>query len=323
MHPFPYFEIVKKAYELTVKNPWLWIFGLFIGGTTGFNLGSFNYVLPPPAINDYFAVKESYEAASSWVTAHPQEFAWLVALILLVGFVLLILSGLSRAAVIWATAKMTAAEKEPEPSGFKKTLREAQRFLWPIVGLQICITAGFLLIFLLFLAPIVYLFAVNAIGRAIVLLFLALVILLPTSIVFIFLHRYGPIFIVLFSQRISQALQLSFSLLRQKIRESLILAAFLVGLSFLFLLGLTFALILFSLPISLLGLLLVKLELGLAFYTLLVGSVITGIVFTIVLSAGFAVYQNIAWVLAVQELVKTVKKPAEKAKEAFAPEPAA
>lgn len=318
MQPFPYFEVVKKAYELAVKNPWLWVFGLFIGGTLGLNLGSFNYAVPPQAAKDYVGWRESCQSVYSWVNSHPQEFALLASLVLVAAFILIVLSGLSKAAVIWATAKL----KENEEVGFKKAVREGQRFLWPIVGLQLCITAAFFILLGLFAAPVLYLFLEGAIGRAVVLLLLALVILFPSSVVFIFLHRYGPIFIVLYRQRISQALQLSFNLLRQKVRESLILAAFLIGISMLFLLGLTFLLIFLSLPISLLALLLVKLELAAAFYALVLGAAVLGIVLTIALSAGFAVYQNIAWVLAVQELVRT-QKFAEKTKEALAAEPVA
>ncbi len=319
MQPFPYFEIVKKAYELTVKNPWLWVFGLFIGGTLGLNLGSFNYAMPRRLPGEYSQLRGDYQTAYSWITSHLQEFAAFALLVLAAAFVLIVLSGLSRAAVIWGSLKLVDEDKEAKIN-FKTSVREGGKFLWPVVGLQICITAAFFMLLGVFLGPVLYLFLQGAVGRAAVLVLLALVILFPSSVVFIFLHRYGPIFIVLYRQRIAAALQLSFSLLRQKLRESLLLAAFLIGTSILFILGLTFLLTLLGLPIGLLALLLLKLELFTAFYVFLLGAVAIGIVLSIVLSAGFAVYQNIAWVLAVRELVKTQKFPA-KAKEALAAEP--
>ena len=38
-----YIALAKRAYQITIKHPFLWIFGMFVVGTVGFsNIGSLN-----------------------------------------------------------------------------------------------------------------------------------------------------------------------------------------------------------------------------------------------------------------------------------------
>ncbi len=319
MTPFPYFEILKKAYELTLHNRWLWVFGLFLGGTGGVNFGISNYFSTQPS-REWTTLENQFEKGVGWISGNPEIFSLLVAGILFLAMLLIILAGLSRGAVIWATRTLAVAQE----ANFKKSLGVAKRYFWQIIGLQVIVTAAFSLLFIIFALPIGYLFSVNVIGRAIVLSLLGLVIFIPALVVFGFLHLYGPIFVVLYNARFFVAIQLSFNLIRHKLKESIILAAVLVGLSFGFVLAVIFSLIIFAFPLGLLGLFLAKLGFELAIYTLLIGAGILSICYTIVLGAGFAVFQNMVWVLAVLEMVKT-KKFEEKTKEekAFVAEPAA
>lgn len=321
MRPFPYIEILKKAYELTRKHLWLWAFGLFIGGSTGINFGSFNFVLSPRRAKFFKDLPAAWAGLQTWLAIHSRSLPWLIALFFLVVLVLVIFSGLSRGGVVWATAELQKDPQKPAtPPGFVRALRAAQKYLWRIIGLQVLISFGLIVLSVLFLAPIGYLFSVGAIGRAVVLSLLGLVILLPAVVVFRFLHLYGPIFLVVYGLSIRAALQYSFNLLMQKIWEGLVLIAFLLGLSIAFLLLLVFSIILLSLPVSILALVSLNLGFPAAFYTLVILTAAVSIVYTIFLSAGFAVFQNVVWVLAVAEMVRTRKLP-EKAR-ILATEPA-
>jgi hypothetical protein len=321
--PFPYLEILKKAFELAKANLWLWVFGFFIGGTTGLNLGGFNYVATPHKIEEFSAFWAKVQNSTIFFVSHSGIFYSLLILVSASAFLALVLSGISRGAVIWTTAKSAEHENSRKAEiSFAKALSASKKYLWQIIGLQILISAGYGVLLLLLAAPVGYFFSIAAIGRAVASLLLALLIFIPATFVFGFLHIYGPIFLVLYPVKISTALQLSFNLLRQKIKESLILAAFLVGISLLFVLAVIFSIIVVSVPVALLALFLLKLNFWVAFYTLIFGAAIFELVFTLVVSAGFAVFQNAAWVLAVQAMVKA-KKIEERAEKVLAAEPVA
>lgn len=336
MSAFPYFEIVKKAYDLTIRHRWLWLFGLFIGGTTGINFGTFNYVLSPQTLGDATRLRDIWGNWLSWAESHPEKLSLLLVMALLVGIGLVIVSSLSKGAVVWATARIIEpprGQNNPEVNpvtiptsgagngvNLGRAVKVGRRLIWQILGLRALITSVFLLLLIIFAVPVTYLFAMGAVGRGIFLSLVGLMIFLPAGLVFRFLHLYGPIFIVLYNARIAAAIQLSFSLIRQKFKESIILMAFLVGLSFLFSLLVVFSLILFAVPIALLSLFLASQGFGVAISVLLWGAIGVSICYTIILGAGFAVFQNITWVLAVMDLVRARKLP-EKS-EAWAPEPA-
>ncbi|MBI4050518.1 MAG: hypothetical protein HY396_00885 [Candidatus Doudnabacteria bacterium] len=316
MQPFPYFEILKRAYELTIRNLWLWIFGLFVGGTASINFGWIRYFFPGPKNIEFQKVEQEWRQILEWFSAHPQVFAAVAGAIVILALVLIIFAGLSRGAVIWAARELS----EHRETFFWRSLKESRKYFWQIIGLQIVVTVTFGIFFSIILAPIAYLFSVGAVGRGVVLSLLGLLIFVPGSIVFGFLHLYGPIFIVLYQARISRAIHLSFNLVRVKLKESIILSAFLIGLSLVFMFLAIFSIILFSLPVAVLILVLFYLKLGTAATILLVGTAIIGFIYLLVLTAGFAIFQNIVWVLAVSEMVKTQKLP-EEAK-AYAVEPA-
>lgn len=229
MNAFPYFTILKKAYDLTRTNLWLWLFGLF-------------------------------------------------------------LFGLSKGAVIWSAMKLSGkfVKDKPEPVNFAAAWRVGRRFAWPIAGLDFFVSILFLALILVLAVPILYLWSAGEIGQTVTLLLMGLGIILPATAVFGFLLIYGPIFIVVYQANIRGAIFLAFNLLRHKLKESLLLFIFVTS----------FSIILFSVPVALLVLLFLKL--GWAAAAL-------GICVIVILFAGYSVFQNITWVLAVLEMVRTQK----------------
>lgn len=264
--------------------------------------------------------REMFAALVQWGSERPELFFVLAAGALLLLFALMVLPALSFAAIIFAAMKLTDASRKIDPPGFKELFIQAKRFFWRVLGVQILITTGFSIMTLILASPVFFLFQIGAHARALLLLLLALVIFMPASLVFGFVHLYGPIFVVLYDKRIGEAIVLSFNLVRQKFLESLILAAFLAGLSFLFILTLVFSIIIMLLPIAFLIWLAIRMQLtSLAQALSALGLLFTGI-FAIVFNAGFAVFQSISWVLAVQEMVRTLKLPKEE--KTFVPEAA-
>ncbi len=320
MNQFPYLAILKKAYEITRQHFWLWIFGLFVGGTFSLNFSPF--FSRPPRPEQVVNMQASWTKAQSWISSNWEIFSLLVALVLLGFLCAILVSGIAKGAIIWASQRLvvSSGERAKEKVDFRSALKSGRLYLWRIIGLQLGLTASFFILFLVFFTPVVYLFIAGVSGRGLVLLLLGLLIFAPASLVIGFLHLYGPIFIVFYDFRINEALVFSFNLVRHKLRESMILAAFLLGLNIVFLLGLAFSVIVFTLPVALLGWLVSSLGFGVAMYMLVFGTILIGFFYVIVLSAGFTAFENVTWVLAVQEMVKAMK--IDEQEEALAAEPA-
>lgn len=195
--------------------------------------------------------------------------------------------GLSKGVVIWSAMKFSGkfAKEKPEPVNLAAAWRAGRRFVWPIVGLNFLASILFLALILVLAVPILHLWSAGEIGQTVTLLLMGLGIVLPATAVFGFLLIYGPIFIVVYQANIRGAIFLAFNLLRHKFKESLLLFIFVTS----------FSIILFSVPVALLGLLFLKLGWAVA---------ALGICVIVILFAGFSVFQNITWVLAVLEMVR-------------------
>lgn len=303
MQDFPYLAVLKQAWQITVKNIWLWIFGLFIGGTSAINLGGLNFFLAPPDKDELVKLRDLSFQAEAWVRENSELFTVLVAVFLGLSLILIIFQGLSKAAVIWATRELA----EKHDINFKKSLLAARYYFWRIIGLQILITIVFLVGLIIFAGPIVYFFGLGETLRGILLTLAGLAVFIPAGIILGFLHLYGPIFIVLYDKKIEEALGLSLNLIKKKLKESIILSAFLIGLSFLFFLILAFCVVLIVLPLALFALLTSTLDFRSATYAIIAGSAAISFFGILILGAAFTVFQNITWVLAVQEMIQTLR----------------
>lgn len=303
MPPFPYLDILKKAYRHTVKHPWLWVFGIFLGGIGGFNIWSFQFSFSPPRERQVQSLQAVAENITSWISQNTWLFAGLAAAALAVAAALVILSGLAKGAVISATRKIVSGE----PVAFRPAVREGRKFFARIIVLHMLVTLAFFVGLLVFALPVTYLYALGAAGRAVTLAVIGVIIFIPASLVFSFMHLFGPIFIVLYNVSVPSAIHYSFNLVRQKLKESLIFALCLAGAGLLFIFLVSFSIILTGVPAALLGWFMESLGFALGVKTLLAGFIAAAIVYIMIMGAGFAVFQNIAWVLAVNEMVHAQK----------------
>jgi len=319
MPPFPYLDIFKKAYFLSIRNPWLWAFGFFIGGVGGINFGSFNFVFSPPRDREFQSLEQMGANVSQWISSNTLMFALIAAAVFALAIVLVIFSGISKGAVIWSARKFG----EKEPVGFKPSLRSARKYMWRVIVLHSIVTLAYFVTLLVFVLPITYLFSVGAASRAVILSVIGFVIFIPASVVFSFMHLYGPIFVVLYDISLPAAVHHSFNLIRQKLKESILFALYLFGFAILFIFGLGFSIILAGVPLALFGWFMLSLGFGAGVNSLITGFIVLAVAYVIIMGSGFAVFQNIAWVLAVEEMIKTRKLPEKESKTVPAIEPVA
>lgn len=267
-----------------------------------------------------------YYAIFKRAAALTLELPWLWFFGSLVSF--LVLPGIAKAAMIWAGNKLAEPElgrrvpkSSPPEINHRTAFAAGRKFAGRIIGLQLLVVGSFLLLLGVFALPVWYLWAQAAAFRAIILGVLGVLMLGPMGVALEYMHFYGPVFIVLYRSNVVQALSLSFALLKQKFVESIILAAFLVGLLVIFIFLLMFSIILLALPLVALWLLTFYWGYAGAATVLKVGAIFIGSIYALVALAAFTVFENLVWVLAVREMVRTPKVSEEEEKE-LAVEPA-
>ena len=320
MRNFPYVKILKKSYQLTLKNPWLWFFGLFIGGFSGDFYSGFGVEPSVPANSLTFDLALIRSQIFEWIAVNSIEFLIYALLGLSVFLIFVVLQGLSLGAIIWTAGQEQKAVRDQDKEGvkFRIALKRSKLYFSKIVGLQFALTLATLALLTVFGLPVAYLFSVGATTRAILLIFLGAILFVPAVLIFVFSSIFGPILIVLYEQKVRGAVSISIKLIRKKFWPSMALVFFLL------LIGLFVGAV-----SGLIFLLLTLLGLGLTVLTaqeltnihsiiLFFGPILIAFTCVIVLQSAFAVFGQTAWVLAVKEMMADLElkeKPEEFARE--------
>jgi hypothetical protein len=141
-----YGEILKTAFTITRRNRYLWFFGLFAGGTTGFNFPT-NFSPPGGGGDDPFA--------GSIPSVDPGVIVAAVAVILLLVVGVIVLSLIAQGALIESVAAIDRGGERR----FKTAWKSGTRTFWRVLGwavLLIVIALGFLIVIGAPLAGIVF-----------------------------------------------------------------------------------------------------------------------------------------------------------------------
>jgi len=140
-----YFSIIKKAYEITIKHKFLWIFGILAGGYGG--LRSFNISLPNYTIGDgeFDKAFNSFDWTNFWVNWGGLILGLMVCLGIF-AIIMFVLNIISQGALVGAVNKLSKNEKSDFHDGFRTGTHQ----FWRILGMS-------LIYFLMVLASIIVL----------------------------------------------------------------------------------------------------------------------------------------------------------------------
>lgn len=136
-----YFAIIKKAYEITIKHKFLWIFGILAGGYGGFR--SFNVSLPN------YTYDSSSTGADGWtkILGHPLTSTdiaafwanWggliigLTIVLLAIAMLMFVLNLISQGALVGSVEKISKDQKSSFKDGFKLGAKQ----FWRVWGVAI------------------------------------------------------------------------------------------------------------------------------------------------------------------------------------------
>ncbi len=235
-----YLKILKRAYQITIKHKFLWLFGFLVALTSGGI--NFNLNFSSQGMGDQFP--KIAEGIGDFVIIN-----WILILIILVFLFLLflafwILSIFSQSALIGCVNKIDRGES----TGMKDGFIIGKTYFWRMLGLSLLIGIIIFLSVLILGGPVVLLFVYKLWLRAVVLLLLALLILIPEIVLFSLILKYAQRYIVIARKGIFESIKLSFVMIKKNLGPTILIALILIGISLLVGIAMLTALLIIGIP---------------------------------------------------------------------------
>lgn len=296
-----YFKILKNAYQITLRNKFLWLFGFLLGivGATGnFSGNGLGYTFDKDDISEVEMNRISDSIKEFFVNYWIWILVGLCFLLLLI-FIFSVLAIISQGALIGCVDKIESGAK----IGLKEGFKLGWKSFWRILGLKI-ITSLFILLTLTILGiPVILLFINKMFVRGILLLLLAFVIFIPLVIVASFMNIYGFRYVVINKQKVLSAIKQGLELFKANLADSIVMALLLWVVNLASGLALFFIILILAVPLVLIG-----------FMSYFIGGVVgigisvgLGVLLLFVLLAFFTavlnVFKETVWTLTFRELI--------------------
>lgn len=148
-----YFGIIKRAYYITLKHRFLWIFGLFAGGLATMNM---NWSFPSynPNNSDWVKAWENtnfsnLDFTTFWAN-YGITFIAILASLLLIMILLFVVSIISQGALIGGVGQIAVGEN----SEFKKAFKIGWHNFWRVWGVGIIYLLMILISLSIFIIPV-------------------------------------------------------------------------------------------------------------------------------------------------------------------------
>src|SRR5215210_3671580 len=144
-----YGRLIRDAWQITWRHPFLWILGLFAGGAAGASFGSGGRgggaaapTAPPMDGRPIPGLDVSPEAVASWAVDHVGLLVALAGLLVLVGLVLLVVSLIAQGGLAGATADFASGRS----SSLGRAWRTGLHLFWRYAGLWLLLLAAVILV---------------------------------------------------------------------------------------------------------------------------------------------------------------------------------
>ena len=241
-------HVLKRAWQITWRYRFLWLFGLFTMLLAG-NGNEFNLLISgTESIEKGWQRVVGIEGTLESLRQGWSANSWLVIIISLIIFLFFLwLSIISQIGLIHCLKKINANQN----SSLKEGFAAGKKYFWSVLGVNII---AIIIIFGLLLAlglPIISIFlSYKSIGWATFFTLVAFIILVPLAIVISLITRFASCYIVLKGQDVWQAFQKGIRLFGKHWLKSVELAfvLFLISLVVSFILTLLIALV--NLPLA-------------------------------------------------------------------------
>lgn len=234
-----YFGIIKKAYEITIKHKFLWIFGILAGGYGGFRGFNSSYSANGTEWSQTFNKIDASKFTNFWDTWGVLIIT-LAVIVAIFGLIMFILNIISQGALVGSVTKLSKNEKADFKTGFGIGAHQFWRVLGISIlfGLMILASATiWILPTILFVVTKVYIIAVIW-GMLLFFVCLAFWILIgvifPYSIRIVVLEKFG----------IYQSIREGLHFMRENLKEVIVIYLLLIAIGITYGIGLVLAILL-------------------------------------------------------------------------------
>ncbi len=311
-----YRPILRKAWEITRQNRFLWIFGIFaaLAGNSGV------YEILLKGFDRVVARGGSLPAQSTWLWitgmfSFPRlediyiQSPFLASLLWIIFFgvvavlgVVIWLSMSSRAALITSVKKIAGRKKTNLHEGWT----EGKKYFWPVLGLNLLSKAlVFVLLLLITIPAMLYLTGQGGnMGVNLFFYVLAFIIFTVLALIVSFMAVYASCFVVAAEKTFVEAIVDSWKMFIKNwlvsIEMALILFVLAIGVG----LGLIVFTVLYMIPVALILFALSYLELSIGFWLIMCLATLGWFVALFFAGAIFSAFQFSSWTLLFLELCK-------------------
>lgn len=286
-----YVEVLKNAWKLTWKNRFLWWFGFFV--SLGSGMSSFNFNLPGNSEQKEDISPEVMEDIGYYWSLYKEWIIFALVVIFLIIITLYVLGIVGRGGLISAVFKVDEGKK----TNFSLEFKNANKFFWKLLFLNIIIGISLILVILILFSPVARLLFLEAYGPAFLLGVVAAPISISVFILSAFLKIYSQIYVVREKVAVADSLKLSYNLLKRNIKKSLIMGFLLAVVGIIAGVALLTAYLILSIPFIILGLAGHFLVGSVWTVMIVVVAAVVVICFSLFWKSIFAVFVQTAWIM--------------------------
>jgi hypothetical protein len=305
MEKVNFWEIFKKAWQITWHHKYLWWLGLFAGSSAGF---SFNF----PSGFQKEVEKNNW---TEKITTFAENNLSLIIGVILFFIVVFIALELFKILAYGALVQGIIRAEKGELTSFGKLLGEGKLFFARILGMRILLTFLVLALLVVLTLPVIFLFSAKAMWLGSLAALMAIIILIPTLITLSFVSDYASFYIIGSNLPLKLSLEQGYKIFTKNIGPSLIMSLLFIPVSFA-------AGIILILPIIFLAV--ISVFLGFILYQVVstlgiwIAGSIAGVLFLgllLFIRSVFSVFSNTAWFLFFQSIATIKKEEVEVKKE--------
>jgi hypothetical protein len=313
-----YRSILKKAFQISWRNPWLWFFGVFaalLGGGGEFNLliNNLNSVQNQGAYFTDLASLFSQGAVGAWVQTIFQVFdnlnlvsVVILLLVLILALFILWLGITSQGALIAGVARRYLNIA----TSFKESWSTGLARFWPVLGLNI---SGKVVIYILLIIlglPFFWLYVLtDSLVWQWLLLIISFIIFIPLAIIISFLIKYAVIYVVTDNKNFKQSILAAWHLFRKNWIVSVEMAIILFIVNILAGLAIIMALLLLAIPFVLVGFVFQQLGATSLLYLMIIVGLIILLLALFIFGGFLQGFQFGAWIILFTRLTEGVVIP--------------
>jgi len=300
-----YWKLLKRAWYITGKYKFLWIFGLFLGGSSYGGSSSLNGNF------DNYSNKVSNGQDIDFIEKGQELFFANIILIGIIAFIILaiflvmiFLKTISQSAIIAGVNEV----EEKQESNFSKSFKLGLKYFWKVLAIQI-LSALLVIISLVILGlPVAMLFVLNMPFRGFILGLLAFIIFIPLVILINFTTTYAMRAIVINKSKLFQSIKTGFNVFKNNLLASFIISIILfainAAITIIVIIILLFLGLLFGIPMFIIGLITnVWASIVGGILLVILGILLFGILF-IFIGAILNTFKSTLWTLVFRELDK-------------------